>query len=252
MTDKELVPRSDDPWTLIGHLNGNRYRIYQRDGYRIWLNVSESRDMARRAVGGYEPEMFEALGAILPVGGTFLDIGANKGDFSLFAATRLGPAGRVIAVEPHPENAEWVRRSAALNGFSNVAVEEAALANEAGTARLYIGPKSGHHALDPLTRDRGTIPVAVTTLDDLCRDRAVDRLDAIKIDVEGAEDRVIAGGRQTLDRFRPPILLDVHDIGDARLAAMATMLGDLGYRTLSPDDGSVQELMPDRAFMLRA
>ena len=103
MTDADPVPRADDPWTLIGHLNRDRYRVYRRDGYRIWLNVSESRDMARRAVGRYEPEMFEALGRLLPTGGTFLDIGANKGDFSLFA-TEGGTAALTYIFQTLHEN----------------------------------------------------------------------------------------------------------------------------------------------------
>ncbi|MEM6665037.1 MAG: FkbM family methyltransferase [Pseudomonadota bacterium] len=246
----------DDPYTLIGALNDGVYRAYQRDGYRIFLNVSESRQMAKRAVGKYEPWKFAALGAALKPGSTFLDIGANKGDFSLFAASRAGDTGCVLAVEPHPDNLGWFRRSIALNGFRTIQVCAGVISDTDGILRLHIGSKSGHHALAPQTRDRGTLDVESTTLDDLVSRESLQRLDAIKIDVEGAEDRVIAGAKATLARFRPLIFLDVHDLSPDQLSAMATPLRALGYQaeTLgeTPEPVALDALQPDQDYVLRA
>lgn len=251
MSESDAAPlQSDDPYDLIGQLNEGAYRVYQRDGYRIWLNTSESRDMAKRAVGRYEPEKFAALNKRLKAGQTVLDIGANKGDFALFAASRVGPTGHVVAVEPHPDNVGWLRKSVALNGFRTVTIKEAALADTSGEAPLHIGPKSGHHALEPLSRDRGTITVAIDTLDQVWRDLQQPTLDIVKIDVEGAEDRVVAGGRTILAQCRPVIFLDVHDIGSDRLAALNATFAELGYAIAALDDPGIATLLPDKDYIL--
>ncbi len=242
--------QSDDPYDLIGQLNGGAYRVYQRDGYRIWLNVSESRDMAKRAVGRYEPDKFAALDEQLKAGQTVFDIGANKGDFALFAASRVGSTGCVVAFEPHPDNVGWLRKSVALNGFQTVTIKETALADTAGEAPLHIGPKSGHHALEPLSRDRGTITVTVDTLDRVWHELRQPTIDIVKIDVEGAEDRVIAGGRAMLAECRPVIFLDVHDIGSDRLTALNATLSDLGYTIAALDDPDIATLLPDKDYIL--
>ncbi len=224
------MSRPDDPlYALAMALNEDRYRIHECDGYRIWLNVSESRQMVKRAIGRYEPEKFAAIREALKPGSCFLDIGGNKGDFALFAAALVGPAGCVICFEPHPENAGWIRKSVELNGFENLTVEELALSDRAGEAELNIGGKSGQHSFETRKRDRGSVTVRATTLDRYLTDAGIDRVDAIKIDVEGAEDLVIAGAAETLARDRPVLFLDVHEIGEERLAALAETLRNSGY-----------------------
>ena len=135
--------RYDALYSLIMTINENRYRVYDRSGYRIWLNVSESRQMAKRAAGLYEPEKFAAIQVVLSEGSTFLDIGGNKGDFALFAGSIVGPSGRSICFEPHPDNADWIEKSIALNEFRHVSVEQFALADEAGEFELNIGASAG-------------------------------------------------------------------------------------------------------------
>lgn len=72
--------------------------------------------MLSRALGLYEPEKTHELCSLLRPGMTFIDVGANKGDFTLLAAKCVGETGRVIAFEPAPENCKWIRESIAANG----------------------------------------------------------------------------------------------------------------------------------------
>lgn len=245
--------RHDDPlFTLVMEINEDRYRIHDRGDYRIWLNVSESRQMVKRAIGRYEPEKFAALKEVLKPGSTFLDIGGNKGDFALFAAGLVGPQGRVVCFEPHPENAGWIRKSVELNGFAYLAVEELALADRDGEATLNIGGKSGQHSFEARKRDRGSVPVRTMTLDHFAAEAGLDRIHAIKIDVEGAEDLVIAGAAELLARDRPVLFLDVHDIGDERLAALTKVLLALDYRITELESGAAASgLQADRDYVLR-
>jgi len=253
MSRNARPPRSDDPlYALIMDLNEDRYRIFDCEAYRIWLNVSESRQMVKRAIGRYEPEKFAAIRDSLKPGGTFLDIGGNKGDFALFAAALVGPEGRVVCFEPHPENAGWIHKSVELNRFNHVAVEELALADRDGEAPLNIGGKSGQHSFEARSHDRGAVQVQTMTLDHYAETAGLARIDAIKIDVEGAEDLVIAGAGRVLARDRPVLFLDVHDIGGERLSALTERLLAGGYRISELESGAaVRDLEADRDYVLR-
>jgi FkbM family methyltransferase len=187
----------------------------------------------------------------LTEGSTFLDIGGNKGDFALFAAAIVGKSGRVVCFEPHPDNASWIRKSVALNGFGNVRVEELALSDRLGEAELNIGGKSGQHSLETRKRDRGTVTVRTMDLDKYLRAEGIGRIDAIKIDVEGAEDKVISGALETLQRDRPVMFLDVHSIGAERLEDLAGRLNAQGYRFRELESGACADrLMADRDYVL--
>ncbi len=249
----ERPARRDDPlYALIMEINEGHYRIYDRGAYRIWLNVSESRQMVKRAIGRYEPEKFAALQACLAKGATFLDIGGNKGDFALFAATLVGPDGRVICFEPHPDNAAWIRKSVDMNGFEHLAVEELALADRNSEATLNIGGKSGQHSLETRKSDRGSLTVRTMTLDHYVETEGLERVHAIKIDVEGAEDLVVAGASRTLARDRPVVFLDVHDIGKQRLDALTKSLLGHGYAMTELESGKAgNRLEADRDYVLQ-
>ena len=80
------------------------YRPYHVAGGRIYLDITESPMMLARALGGYEVAKHEAITSVLSPGSTFIDIGANKGDFALLAAKIIGTSGSVMAFEPEPVN----------------------------------------------------------------------------------------------------------------------------------------------------
>lgn len=120
-------------------------------------------------------------------GETWLDLGGNIGAFSLWAAA--GGAGRVVAYEPHPENAALLRRNAEGAGYGDrITVVEAAVAADpgSGTAPLYVmsAERSRYrHQLKP-TRGRGSVEVEVHGAHELLRAL---RPDGVKMDIEGAE-----------------------------------------------------------------
>lgn len=196
------------------HFLPNFYYPYKFEGGRIYLNIKESGMMLRRALGCYELTKHEAMKKFLRPGATFLDIGCNKGDFSLLASRLVGPEGRVLSFEPHPENCRWIRKSVAKNNYRNVELFELALSDENGTAHLYIGEKSGFHTLLPgmPLRGKGMIEVQTRRLDDLLQEVRFDgRIDAMKIDVEGADMKVLRGAAKTIaSNPNIVIFLDVH------------------------------------------
>jgi FkbM family methyltransferase len=211
---------------FVGILNGGRYRKYRAHGSYIYLDIGESTMMLRRVMQIYEVAKHRFLADNLERGMVFVDVGANKGDFSLLAQRLVGEGGLVIAVEPEPENCHWIKESIAANGYHGIRLVEAALTDGEGEATLYLGEKSGWHTLSPgQAGSCGERRVRTTTLDSLCSD--LPRVDVVKIDVQGAESRVLAGASATLSRCRPVVLLDLHPQVD--VAAIGRSFDALDY-----------------------
>ena len=197
----------------ITHSAPNRSELYPVDGGAMYLNLSESRMMAMRAVGMHEPEKRALIKRLLKPGMTFLDVGANKGDFSILAASIVGAEGRVIAIEPEARNCEDLAKNIALNGFANVSIYQMALSDFDGRTTLYLGQKSGWHTLKTGHRQQpmGEAEVEVSKMDTLLHRIGVERADLIKIDVEGGEVEVIKGGEATIAHSPEIVLLiDLH------------------------------------------
>jgi FkbM family methyltransferase len=147
----------------------------------------------------------------LQPGGTFLDVGANVGFYTLWAAARVGAGGRVFAFEPEPRTFASLERSIGRNGFTWATPLAMALSDRQGELPFYFVSDGSAHSLVPEIPSRarryaGQVSVRVTTLDELVRARTVDveRIDLIKIDVEGEEAHTVAGMRETLERSRCP------------------------------------------------
>jgi FkbM family methyltransferase len=215
----------------------------------VYLDVSESVMMLMRVLRLYEPAKHRALQAALAPGMTFVDVGACKGDFTLLAAASVGPHGRVVAVEPEPVNASWLRRSVGLRAARNVEVVEMALSDASGRAALHrvdvlggADSSSGLHSLlegGPATHD--TIEVDARTLDGLLETLGIARVDVIKIDVEGWEVAVLRGAAATLTRQGDPpiIVMDLHPELGVDPLEVEELLREYGYETLrigSPDE----------------
>lgn len=220
-------------YPLIAAVMGGRRRVFVARGIRMLIDVGESPMMLARALGLYELRKAAEIRRRLRPGGVFVDVGANQGDFTLLAASLVGPAGRVVAFEPDPDNVAALRENLRLNGFANVEVRAVALADEAGSATLHRSAISGWHSLNEggNTGGRPPITVALERLDDL----GLTRLDVLKIDVEGAENAVIRGAMNTLHRCRPVVLLDTHPMLGADIPALDAIFLALGYATWESD-----------------
>lgn len=123
-----------------------------------------------------------------------VDIGANAGIFSLPIIQASASEARLIAVEPNPEMVTRLRTNIALNGLTQVRVEELAVSDSPGEARLHFSPNGnpGEARLGlAFTAEAGGIDVPVSTLPELAKRHDIAEIDLLKVDVEGMEDRVI-------------------------------------------------------------
>jgi FkbM family methyltransferase len=162
--------------------------------------------------------------------GTFLDIGANVGFFTVKAAKRLEKRGSVIAIEPHPVRFGLLRQNVALNGLDNVTCLPFAVGSENGRAAIYEpDPSFGPHRLDISCAPIGSaaIDVEMRTVDSLLQALRISELALVKIDVEGFEPEVIGGMLQLLGDQPVPVIFEALD-GHA-LENSVARLRPLGY-----------------------
>jgi FkbM family methyltransferase len=135
-------------------------------------------------------------------GGNFLDVGANIGYFSCLLGKLAGSAGKVVSVEPEPQNCQLLETNLRNNHLANVTLHACAVGAEAGTARMgiYKPANRGRHSLVDLKPCKKFIDVPVRRLDDLLKASAVKSWTLMKMDVEGFEPFAFAGGAETLSR----------------------------------------------------
>jgi len=150
-------------------------------------------------MGCFAHSMTKWAAHLLASGGTFFDVGAHAGYFSLLASTRVGPSGRVFAVEPNPGTFASLEQHLAINHVTNVKAVMCGLADKPGSLTLHAPPSRIDYNATVLPRSDWTrVDVPARTLDHCVREWAIERIDLMKIDVEGAEPLVLAGGTGAL------------------------------------------------------
>ena len=191
------------------------------------------------ATGMFDPAVSETLHRLTDRGDLVFDIGANVGYLTSLAATRVGPAGTVVAYEPHPRVFDRLRANAARWATSasigKVQLRQAAVSHRSGTARLAFGPhferNMGLAALHPdgePSARMDLIAVAVERLDDIVGDSVIG---VLKIDVEGHEPEVLRGAERLLatGRIRDIVFEDHDPYPDAS----TQMLEAAGYHLIA-------------------
>ncbi len=194
----------------------------------------------RRWQAAGEEWMLEMMHSLLRRGDAVIDIGANFGLHTLFAARLVGDNGRVVAFEPIPQNLRLLRRNLRLNHVENQVTIAPQALSDSGEAHLEMHFRPGEldqtASLRPGQGSNQTIRVSNSRLDEYpFPARFSPRL--IKIDVEGAELSVLRGARETLMRFHPLLLLEVHGFalpafGDS-VATLEDFLGETGYQRIA-------------------
>lgn len=178
-----------------------------RNGCRMLVNLQEHVGFHIYIRGHYQPHVLKHLQRFLKPGMTMFDIGAHFGLFTLVAARIVRPTGRVHAFEPGPSQWRYLTYNIAANKFEDrVQANHVALGDHEGSIG-YVPGEVGNIGASHVTEEgAGTATVPLITLDDYCRRNKVDRIDAIKIDVEGYELRVLQGFKETLSVLKPALI----------------------------------------------
>ncbi len=136
-------------------------------------------------------------------GDTFVDAGANVGFYTLLAASIVGERGKVIAIEPNPKPFLKLKRVIEKNNITNVILLNVALGKEPGTCNLFLNPEYGCDTATMVAHDAPeSILVEVQPLDSVVATHQIERIDYLKVDVEGFEPDVLAGAKKLLSERR--------------------------------------------------
>ena len=145
-------------------------------------------------------------------GDVVVDLGAGFGDEALIFSDLVGRSGRVIAVEAHPRTFACLEETVRRSGAGNVSCVQCAVSDRDGVLNI---SDSAAHVANSVLLDGGSVPVPARSLDSLSNEVKIDRVDLLKINVEGAEREVVKGMDQIASRIRH-IVIECHDfIADA-------------------------------------
>lgn len=193
-------------------------------------NVSEKRVM-------FTPQFFDTAelaclrARITPNGFQFVDVGANAGLYSLFVAARGGIDAKILAVEPQPVMLERLETNILLNQFTTIQVAPVAVADEVGEIDLHLhATNRGEASISVEGGETVTVPCKPLLM--LLDEAKITQPDAMKIDIEGAEDIVLGHFLRTAPRDRwPKILFMERNSHKWREDVLALALS-AGYREL--------------------
>lgn len=166
-------------------------------------------------IGEQERGIYEQNGRGLKAGDVVLDCGANVGVYTRKALNK--GASKVVAVEPSPENLNCLRKNFAKEiAEGRVVIYPKGVWDKDDVLTFFVNPTNtaGNSFVRQLPGTTETIQAPLTTIDKLVEELKLDRVDYIKFDIEGAERRALAGGKQTLAKFHPRMAVCVYHLPD--------------------------------------
>ncbi len=211
------ISHANPVWSLSGPLQNHRMVFGKKEEYQYLASQ-------------YEKKVCEATFRFLNSGAVCADVGAHIGFFTLLMAKIVGPAGKVYAFEAFPENANLLQGNVKLNAYDERVVVENKAVGAATSEEivLYLGPSSFESSLI-LHQGGESITVPGISLGDYFS--GFEKLDFIKMDIEGAESQAIPAMREQLNRLRPTILLEIHRGAESAVEELSTV----GYRFVDLD-----------------
>jgi FkbM family methyltransferase len=182
----------------------------------------------------FDAQELEILAGRVREGFAFVDVGANVGWYSLCVARKAGPSSRILAVEPQPDIFDRLTYNIRQNPFGTVKAVACAVADKPGEVTLFIDPKNrGESSVKIVgSSHMDAIRVPAVTLLDLLKREGFTRLDAIKLDVEGAEDLILDPFFRDAPASLHPSLLIIEDARDRWQSDLPKLLKSRGYRQI--------------------
>ena len=203
-----------------------------RNGLKWVLNPSDFTQAEFFWTGSWEGWDTYHLRRMLAPGSTFFDVGANFGYYSITLAAALSPECHGHAFEPFPTTYRRLRRNIELNCLQDVVdAHHIALLDVKGTGYMKTTP--GNSGAARVDNDRRGEAITTTTLDAFCEGQTVPRIDLVKLDVEGSEERVLLGGADVISTFKPLLMVELNPGVLARTGSspeiLINRLRSLGY-----------------------
>jgi len=209
--------------------------------YPEWRGVSKLLYIFRE---NYDEEL-AYLNKKLKKNSVFIDIGGCIGIYSLVASRIMSGTGKIITFEPSLKSYDRLNYNIKLNKIDNIKVYNIALGDKCETARLYHHEDSSRNRIGISKDFIGYEDININTLDEIMRDEKPDKIDLIKVDVEGVEELVFKGGKDTLTNFHPDIIFEVNTEAqknmDLKPGEEISFLKSLGYEFFEvTSDGNIE------------
>ncbi|MBL9037736.1 MAG: FkbM family methyltransferase, partial [Archangium sp.] len=161
--------------------------------------------------GEWAQSEIDFLSTLVSLGDTVVDVGANVGTHTTAFAHMVGPAGKVVAIEPQPAIFELLQNNVEQNGLRTVEMHACAISDSAGTHELAIpdyGRRHNSGVASLVTTQNSSIVVPTKRLDDM----GLERVALLKLDVEGWEHQALLGASALIRRDRPSIYAECNSI----------------------------------------
>ena len=217
---------------IMNWVNGLKLRIYPKNEVFRSIYVA----------GIYDPNIAVVINSLLPQRGVFIDVGANMGYLSLLASKVVGELGKVYAIEPSSRDFLRLVDNVNLNGLGNVYSYHIAILDSHKKAEINIAGEE-RSALNTFgkefsykgTEKLGAEEVQAVTIDEFVDTEKIGKVDLIKLDIEGSELSALRGARDSIEKFRPAIILGVNrdalTANGVDIADLKKMLQELRYNT---------------------
>jgi len=178
-------------------------------GFKLLIDPKNDRGVERSIyyTGTYEKGTLHVISGLLKPGDTFVDVGANIGIMSILAAGRVGAEGRVVAFEPNPETRRILEANVSMNDIVNLEVKQFAVGASASIGVIFdhSDPNRGRATMVKPDQNGVGHEVVVVALDE--QFKGSERVDMIKLDIEGYELEALKGMTALLKRSEPPMLI---------------------------------------------
>lgn len=166
-------------------------------------------------------------------GDVIIDAGAYWGDTTLPFAKMVGRNGKVVALEPIPQICNLLEKNISINGLDNVTILEEALFDTIGLQKFLLTDR--WYIVDDHEQSERVYPLKTTTIDNLVKRLKLNKLDFIKMDIEGSEIEAIKGAKETINRFHPSFAVASYHVRDGKQTweVIEPMLKEYGYEVFT-------------------
>ena len=188
----------------------------------------------------HEPLTTKIISDLLTNGMVCLDIGSNIGYYALLESKKIGPEGKVIAIEPSPINFQYLEKNVQMENADNIETHNFAAGSEDGKLKFLVSTKSNRsrtipqeETVSPSTNEK-IIEVPVKKLDNFLEEIGIKQLDFLRMDVEGFENYVYEGIKNSVKKFKPLIQMEIHKmyLGSEKTKKFLKELKEDGYDVL--------------------
>ncbi|MCC7051503.1 MAG: FkbM family methyltransferase [Bacteroidia bacterium] len=214
-----LIIRNQSSTSLVGKLAPNNYQ-YKHNTVRkfkfnkVWIEADISDYVAHYLYFGFKDIAHQKLLNLAIKDAVVLDIGTNIGSTLLQFANKVGENGRVYGFEPDKINYQVCLKNISLNKFKNIDVSNIGLGETNDTFILAVDTptnRGGNRIVIKKPLNKESIKIDVQKLDDWILSKNIDRINLIKIDVEGFDLKVLKGGVETIKKFKPILFIELDD-----------------------------------------